>query len=70
MWGGRVILGWFFVNIAHMGLPGAWLGMALDQVTRAILISLRFKAGKWKTIKVWDQSDKSLREEMFTDVAE
>ncbi len=70
MWGGRVILGWFFVNVAHMGLPGAWLGMALDQVTRAILISLRFKAGKWKTIKVWDQSDKSLREEMFTDVAE
>jgi putative MATE family efflux protein len=52
MWAGRVFLGWFFVNIVSLGLPGAWLGMALDQAMRGILISLRFKTGKWKTAKV------------------
>jgi putative MATE family efflux protein len=52
MWAGRVFLGWFFVNIVDLGLPGAWLGMALDQVFRGTLISLRFRTGKWKTAKV------------------
>ena len=54
MWIGRVFLGWFFVNVTHWGLPGAWLGMALDQFARGILIYLRFNSGHWKTIKVWE----------------
>lgn len=54
MWVGRVILGWFFVNVVKMGLPGAWLGMGIDQFFRAILIYLRFRTGRWKTIKVWE----------------
>jgi Na+-driven multidrug efflux pump len=57
MWVGRVFLGWFFVNVTHWGLAGAWLGMALDQFVRGILIYLRFQSGKWKTIKVWEDSD-------------
>lgn len=57
MWAGRVFLGWFFVNMARWGLTGAWLGMALDQFVRAILISRRFQSGKWKTIKVWEDAD-------------
>ena len=52
MWMGRVFLGWFFVNVTYMGLPGAWLGMALDQVMRGTLIFFRFKSGKWKNAKV------------------
>ncbi|QUL98050.1 MAG: MATE family efflux transporter [Candidatus Fermentithermobacillus carboniphilus] len=52
MWLGRVFLGWFFVNVVHLGLPGAWLGMAADQIVRGFLIALRFKSGKWKTAKV------------------
>jgi len=52
MWLGRVVLGWFFVNVVHLGLAGAWLGMAMDQLARGFLISLRFKSGKWKTIEV------------------
>ena len=55
MWVGRVFLGWFFVNVTHLGLAGAWLGMAIDQFLRAILIYLRFQTGKWKNIKVWDE---------------
>ncbi len=57
MWIGRVFLGWFFVNVTHWGLAGAWLGMALDQFLRGILIYLRFQTGKWKDIKVWDEKD-------------
>jgi len=58
MWIGRVALGWFFVNVAHWGLPGAWLGMTMDQVLRGTLILLRFRAGKWKSIKVWEDRKK------------
>ena len=61
MWIGRVLLGWFFVNVVHMGLAGAWLGMAIDQFLRAILIYLRFRAGRWKHIKVWDERDEQAR---------
>jgi len=57
IWGGRVILGWIFVNMLHMGLPGAWLAMALDQCSRAVLIYLRFRTGKWKTMKVWNDQN-------------
>jgi len=52
MWIGRVGLGWFFVNVAKMGLPGAWLGMAIDQIVRGIFISLRFRTGRWKEARV------------------
>lgn len=52
MWVGRVGLGWFFVNVAKMGLPGAWLGMAVDQAARAMLITLRFRSGRWKAVGV------------------
>lgn len=52
MWFGRVGLGWFFVNVVKMGLPGAWLGLAVDQIARGILIALRFRSGKWKEVRV------------------
>lgn len=52
MWVGRVLLGWFFVNVMHLGLAGAWLGMTMDQFARGTLIYRRFKTGKWKTAKV------------------
>lgn len=52
MWVGRVVLGWYLVNVAKMGLPGAWLGMCIDQVIRGGLVYLRFKTGKWKYLKV------------------
>lgn len=52
IWGGRVAFSWLFINIFGLGLLGAWLAMALDQLGRSIFISVRFKSGKWKAIRV------------------
>lgn len=35
-----------------LGLLGAWMGMALDQLTRASVISYRFRKGGWKRLGV------------------
>lgn len=35
-----------------MGLIGAWLSLALDQLLRLIIVGLRFASGKWKSIKL------------------
>jgi len=52
IWGVRVLTGYFFAIVLHMGLLGAWLGMALDQCTRSIIIYTRFKRGAWKKVIV------------------
>lgn len=48
----RVILANVFIRIFGMGLFGAWLAIAIDQFIRWIMIRLRFRAGKWKTIRL------------------
>ena len=35
-----------------MGLYGAWLAMACDQVVRSALVLNRYNSGKWKLIKL------------------
>ncbi len=40
------------VYLFHWGLPGAWVALAADQLLRSLLVWLRYRAGKWKTIKV------------------
>ncbi len=50
--GVRVVFAYIFVNFFNLALPGAWIAMFLDQVFRWVLIYLRFKSGKWKTIKL------------------
>ena len=35
-----------------MGLYGAWLAMACDQVVRTALVLNRYNSGKWKLIKL------------------
>jgi putative MATE family efflux protein len=52
MWGMRVALSYLFVLVFKWGLTGAWLAIAFDQVTRAILIYTRFNSGKWKWMRV------------------
>ena len=52
IWGVRVVLGYLFAQVLHLGLFGAWLGMALDQLTRSAVIFGRFKRGQWKTVTV------------------
>lgn len=44
--------GWLFCYPLEMGLFGAWLGLAVDQVVRFVMTYLRFKSGKWTGIKV------------------
>jgi putative MATE family efflux protein len=41
----------FAIHGLGMGLEGAWIAMALDQILRTTLIFARFRSGKWKQIK-------------------
>lgn len=52
IWGVRVVLAYILAIKMGMGLPGAWIGMAMDMSTRAILAALRFRAGHWAKIEV------------------
>lgn len=47
----RPILATIFIQIG-MGLYGAWLAMAVDQLVRAFLVFLRYRSGKWKLIRL------------------
>ena len=35
-----------------LGVPGAWIAAVMDITTRATLMTIRFRRGKWKHIKV------------------
>lgn len=48
IWGFRVVVAYAFVKVFHWGLIGAWVALVLDQYTRAIVIYLRFRSGRWK----------------------
>lgn len=50
--GVRLAAAYLLAIVLRMGLMGAWIGMCLDLVTRAVLIDLRFRAGHWTRIKV------------------
>jgi putative MATE family efflux protein len=52
IWGVRVVVGYFLAVQLGLGLLGAWMGMALDQCTRALVISHRFNRGGWKKIAI------------------
>ena len=48
----RPLSGYIFVHPLHMGLVGAWLGLAVDQGMRFTLTFLRFRSNKWLNMKV------------------
>ena len=52
VWGVRLGLAWFFVNVLELGLKGAWYAMALDWVARSSIAIARFAGGRWKTMSV------------------
>jgi putative MATE family efflux protein len=52
IWGVRVVVAYFLALKMGMGLTGAWIAMALDMTTRAILVNMRFAAGHWTKINV------------------
>ncbi len=48
----RLTLAHVLINIVGLGLIGAWIAMLSDQIIRWIGISLRYRTGKWKDIKL------------------
>ncbi|MDE6664335.1 MAG: MATE family efflux transporter [Lachnospiraceae bacterium] len=47
MWVCRVGLCIFLVRGLHFGLMGVWLGIFVDWIVRASILSMRFLSGKW-----------------------
>lgn len=48
----RLSVAYVLINIVGLGIIGAWIAMLSDQIVRWIGISLRYKTGKWKHIKL------------------
>lgn len=44
--------GWLFCYPLGLGLFGAWLGLAVDQLLRFTFTWTRFKSGKWTKVKI------------------
>lgn len=51
-WGLRVGLAYVLGIVLGWGMFGIWLGWCADFFTRALLVYLRFRTGKWKTLRV------------------
>jgi Na+-driven multidrug efflux pump len=47
MWFVWVPLAWLLGLRLHMGLPGIWIAMTLDEWTRGVLMYRRWKTRKW-----------------------
>jgi len=48
----RTLFTLLMVNVLGWGLHGVWLGILADQLSRFIMVSLRFKQGKWVDLKI------------------
>lgn len=48
MWGVRVPLAFILIKFFGFGLLGVWLPMALDWTMRCLLMTIRYRKGKWK----------------------
>jgi putative MATE family efflux protein len=52
IWGIRVLLSYILERFFQMGIIGMWYAIFIDLSVRALLYWIRFKAGKWKHIRV------------------
>jgi putative MATE family efflux protein len=50
--GMRMVMGYVFIMVLEWGIAGAWLCWLLDQTMRMVIILIRFKGGKWKSVRV------------------
>lgn len=48
----RLSIAYVLINIVGIGLIGAWIAMLIDQIIRCVGIAIRYRTGKWKTIKL------------------
>lgn len=51
MWACRVALGYVLAIPLGLGVPGVWLGLALEWALRAVLFGRRIAGGKWIKVK-------------------
>ncbi|WP_427338917.1 MATE family efflux transporter [Caloranaerobacter sp. DY30410] len=52
IWGIRLTLAYLFVIVLKLGLIGAWIAMSIDLIIRGLLLFIRFRSGRWKSIQV------------------
>jgi len=52
LWLFRVTIGYTLGKVFGIGIYGIWIGICIDFVVRSVMYSYRFKAGRWKYIKV------------------
>lgn len=52
VWGVRLAPAYLLAVVAGFGVPGAWVAAVIDINTRALLMFLRFRQGRWKRIKI------------------
>ncbi len=48
----RPVVAIALVKLTPLGLYGAWVALSCDQCLRSLLVWLRYRTGKWKTIKL------------------
>ena len=48
----RTSIALLLINVFDMGLYGAWIAMASDQLVRSLLIGLRYMSNRWMLFKV------------------
>mgnify|MGYP004523080609 FL=1 len=48
----RTAVTWLLTSIIPLGIAGIWIGILSDQFSRFILLSIRFKQGKWTSLQI------------------
>jgi putative MATE family efflux protein len=52
VWVFRFALASILVEVFGLGLMGAWIAMGVDQFSRWLITSLRFRTGRWKHLSI------------------
>ena len=52
IYGTRLPIAIFLGFYTKLGIHGVWISLPIEYYIRALVISLRFKSGKWKAIKI------------------
>lgn len=52
MWAFRIGCSYLFCMVFELGLLGVWFAMFADWIVRALIFSIRFHRGRWKTIRL------------------
>ena len=48
----RTLVTLLLVAIINLGLHGIWLGILSDQISRFVMLSRRFRQGKWTEVRI------------------